>query len=123
MSLATTTSRPAGPPGLFHGYQPPAGVYDEMFAAPGVVRPHWQRFVSALDALDSDELAGRWEQARRMVRENGVTYNVHGDPEGKDRPWELDALPLLLPHGEWAAISADLIQRARLLDLILADVY
>ena len=56
------------------------------------------------------ELAGRWEQAGRMLRENGVTYNVHGDPEGNDRPWELDALPLLLPCGEWANISAALVR-------------
>ena len=38
----------------------------------------------------------RWEQARRLFRENGVTYNVYGDPQGPDRPWELDPIPLLI---------------------------
>ena len=26
----------------------------------------------------------------KLLRENGVTYNVYGDPRGTDRPWELD---------------------------------
>ena len=46
-------------------------------------------------------LAQRWEQARRLLRENGVTYNVYGAPEGPDRPWELDPIPLLLAESEW----------------------
>ena len=51
------------------------------------------------------ELGRRWEIAQRLIRENGVTYNVHGDEQGRDRPWELDALPLLIPAGEWAALA------------------
>ena len=34
--------------------------------------------------------------ANAQIRENGVTYNVYGDPKGVDRPWELDPLPLLI---------------------------
>ena len=37
-----------------------------------------------------DELTRRWEQARRLIRENGITHNVYGDPNGLDRPWSLD---------------------------------
>jgi uncharacterized circularly permuted ATP-grasp superfamily protein len=39
------------------------------------------------------ELASRWENAKRAIRDNGVTYNVYGDPEGVDRPWTLDMMP------------------------------
>ena len=61
---------------LFHGYHSPAGAYEEAFAAPGVLRPHWERVVQMLDSLGVEELTRRWEQARRLIRENGVTYNV-----------------------------------------------
>jgi uncharacterized circularly permuted ATP-grasp superfamily protein/uncharacterized alpha-E superfamily protein len=123
MSLAVTS--PGGPRqiDLFSGYRPAPGVYDEMFSAPGVLRPHWRQFVELMNRMGPSELGRRWEQAQRLIRENGVTYNVHGDAQGKDRPWELDAIPLLLPAAEWGALSAGLEQRARLLNLILADVY
>jgi uncharacterized circularly permuted ATP-grasp superfamily protein/uncharacterized alpha-E superfamily protein len=123
MSLAISSVGGPRQVDLFAGYQPLPGVYDEMFTAPGQLRPHWRQFVELMNRLGPNELGRRWEQAQRLIRENGVTYNVHGDSEGKDRPWELDAIPLLLPAAEWDALSAGLAQRARLLNLILADVY
>src|SRR5262249_47252321 len=69
------------------------------------------------------ELRRRWEEARQLIRENGVTYNVYGDPQGMDRPWELDPLPLLIAPADAQTIEAGLTQRARLLDRILADLY
>ncbi|HEV2969296.1 MAG TPA: circularly permuted type 2 ATP-grasp protein [Pirellulales bacterium] len=123
MSLAISPRANPQQVDLFAGYQPLPGVYDEMFAAPGELRPQWRQFVTLLNAMGRVELGRRWEQAQRLIRENGVTYNVHGDAEGKDRPWELDAIPLLLPGDEWSALSTGLAQRARLLNLILADIY
>ncbi len=104
-------------------YQPAPGVWDEMSFASGVLRPHWQGFVSGLSDLGTEELGRRWKTARQRIHENGVTYNVYGDPLGMDRPWNLDAIPLLIPPDEWATIEAGVIQRATLLNQILADVY
>src|SRR5262245_35766891 len=102
---------------------PDADVHDELLASPDTPRAHWTRFTESLSQLGSQELARRWDQARRLLRENGVTYNVYGDPRGTDRPWELDPLPLLLPADEWHTLEAGLTQRAQLLNLILADLY
>jgi uncharacterized circularly permuted ATP-grasp superfamily protein/uncharacterized alpha-E superfamily protein len=105
------------------GYRQTDGVYDEMSAAPGVLRPHWDRFIGSMSALGNEELARRWKIARQRIRENGVTYNVYGDPLGMDRPWNLDSIPLLIPPSEWNELEAGLIQRAHLLNCILADLY
>src|ERR1700681_1109240 len=110
-------------PLLSTGYPQTAGVYDEMSAALGVLRPHWDIFINSLSALGNQELARRWQTARQRIRENGVTYNVYGDPLGMDRPWNLDAIPLMISSEEWCQLEAGLIQRARLLNLILADLY
>jgi uncharacterized circularly permuted ATP-grasp superfamily protein/uncharacterized alpha-E superfamily protein len=110
-------------PLLCAGYRQTPGVYDEMSAAPGVLRPHWDALIGAMSALGAEELARRWKIARQRIRENGVTYNVYGDPLGMDRPWNLDSIPLLIPPAEWNALEAGLIQRARLLNCILADLY
>ena len=94
-----------------------------MYSAPGVLRPHWTTFVSRFDALGAPELDRRWEFARRMIHENGVTYNVYGDPKGMNRPWGLDPLPLLISDAEWEKLERGLIQRATLINEILADLY
>ena len=109
--------------GLFAGYGAPAGSYDETFAANGEPRPHWQNVVEALEALGTQELAHCWQQARRMIHENGVTYNVYDDARGMERPWELDPVPWVIGPAEWAGLEAALAQRARLLNAVLADVY
>src|ERR1700689_4198213 len=110
-------------PLLSDGYVQTSGVYDEMCGAPGILRPHWDKFLPPLSGLGDQELTRRWQTAKQRIRENGVTYNVYGDPLGMDRPWNLDAIPLVIPPSEWNRLEAGLIQRARLLNLILADLY
>ncbi len=110
-------------PLLSTGYLQTAGVYDEMSAEPGILRPHWDMLMDSLSAMGHLELARRWQTAKRRIRENGVSYNVYGDPLGMDRPWTLDAIPLMISPPEWRVLEAGLIQRARLLNLILADLY
>lgn len=110
-------------PLLSTGYPKTSGVYDEMLSSSGVLRPQWDPFVGALSGLGAEELAHRWQTARQRIRENGVTYNVYGDPLGMDRPWNLDAIPLIIPPAEWSELEAGLIQRARLLNQILVDLY
>jgi uncharacterized circularly permuted ATP-grasp superfamily protein/uncharacterized alpha-E superfamily protein len=123
MSLASPTAAAEHRLGLFEGYQPAPGAFDELLDASGQVRPHWRGFVAGLTALGRDELGRRWELARRLIREHGITYNVYADPHGTTRPWELDPIPLLIPAREWDALADALVQRARLLNLVLADLY
>ena len=68
-------------------------------------------------------LARRWREGRRLIHDNGITYNVYSDPESTSRPWPLDPLPLVLDPNEWKAIEAAIIQRATLFNAILADLY
>ena len=104
-------------------YAPDPDRYDESRTPDGVLKPHWNYFIKSLQQLGCDEMERRREQGAQFLRENGVTYNVYGDPDGLNRPWELDPLPFLIASEEWAAIEAGLIQRAELLNLILADLY
>jgi uncharacterized circularly permuted ATP-grasp superfamily protein len=60
---------------------------------------------------------------RRLLRENGVTYSVHGAPGGEHRAWQLDAVPWIVSEQDWKTIEAGLIQRAELLDHILTDLH
>jgi uncharacterized circularly permuted ATP-grasp superfamily protein/uncharacterized alpha-E superfamily protein len=104
-------------------YAAPPGHFDEMTLPSGEPRADWRRLLGSLDGLGRDELQRRRREGERLLRENGVTYNVYGDPRGMDRPWQLDPIPLLIREDEWTAIEAAVVQRAELLDRTLADLY
>lgn len=111
-------------PGSLAAYVPDARRYDELLDDKGLVRPHWQPLIDQLTRDDARAVARRGlERTRRLIVENGVTYNVYADPQGADRPWALDPVPLLLLADEWREMEAGLAQRARVLDALLADIY
>jgi uncharacterized circularly permuted ATP-grasp superfamily protein/uncharacterized alpha-E superfamily protein len=111
------------PPGWSMDYRVPADAFDEMCAEPGVLRPHWDYLVRSLTALGETELQRRSQEARRLLRENGVTYNFYEDHESVERPWSLDPIPVLFTSAAWSEIELGLTQRAELLDLVLRDLY
>ncbi len=96
---------------------------DEAVYDSDELRDSWKPFVGALNSLGKDRLERRWRDAQALIRQNGVTYNVYGDPRGMERPWQLDPIPLLLSAVEWDLIERGLTQRARVFDLLLADLY
>ncbi|MDR3213794.1 MAG: circularly permuted type 2 ATP-grasp protein [Azoarcus sp.] len=113
----------AMPTGLLHDYPFHASRYDEMFAARGEARPHWQAFVERLASFPEESLLQREKFVRDAIEADGVSYNIYNDPQGQRRPWELDMLPLIIDDAEWMNLSAAVAQRARLLNAILADLY
>ena len=110
-------------PDLLANPAPTAARYDELLAGPGTPRAHWARFHAELQGTTGTALADRIELVERAIRDSGVTYNVYADPQGLDRPWDLDVLPLILPADEWDGIAAGIMQRAELLNSVLADLY
>ncbi len=92
---AMSTLSSGGPkPGLVRGYAPRAGSFDEMMDAEAHVRPVWRKLLQQLEALDESDLGRRWDKARHLIHENGVSYNVYGDPRGLERPWNLSLIPV-----------------------------
>jgi uncharacterized circularly permuted ATP-grasp superfamily protein len=54
---------------LLSGYQPLAGIYDEMMDADGQVRPHWQPFLMMLAGLGAEEINRRFAVADRYLHD------------------------------------------------------
>ena len=97
--------------------------YDELLDDEGNTRKPWRPLVERLDALGEVELRRRWDQARVLLHEHGVSYDAYGSSEGAARPWNLSPLPVVVSSEEWSRVSEGLAQRALLLDNILADLY
>lgn len=97
--------------------------YDELCDTDGKARPHWQPILDLLGTTQPADIESRLAVAQQHIRDEGITYTIYADPQGKDRPWALDELPLVLPGEEWATLTYGLAQRARLLNGILSDLY
>ncbi|MBL8397268.1 MAG: circularly permuted type 2 ATP-grasp protein [Candidatus Accumulibacter sp.] len=110
-------------PSLLNSYPRDSDRFDEMLTASGEVRPAWRRFLAHIEGTSAEQMRHRCDYVRRRILDNGVSYNVYADPQGADRPWELDPLPWLLPPDEWQRVASAVGQRARLLNAILRDLY
>ncbi|HSH73892.1 MAG TPA: circularly permuted type 2 ATP-grasp protein [Methylophilaceae bacterium] len=108
---------------LLNRYPHSPGRHDELLESTGEPRLHWRALLETLEQEPPLQMRQRVDAVRRQVRENGVTYNVYADTKGVQRPWDLDILPFILPHEEWAQIEAAVIQRATLVNTILNDIY
>lgn len=97
--------------------------FDELAAADGSVFPHWKKLVDGYNRLGPDKMDQRAREVAQQLRDNGVTYNVYGDPEGMNRPWMLDPVPMVFNEADWASLEKGLTQRATLLNHILLDIY
>jgi len=109
--------------GMFADYAHIAGVFDEMRAPNGDMRPHFKTLLGELDALGGEEILRRRDACEQIIHEQGITYTVYGDASGAERPWRLDPIPLLIAQEEWRGVEKALIQRATLINRILADCY
>ncbi|MEQ1826219.1 MAG: circularly permuted type 2 ATP-grasp protein [Pirellula sp.] len=107
---------------LFAHYRTRAGTYDEASSG-GHLRPHYRMLVEQLDALGVESLNSRWERVQKQINNDGVTFSTRDGTDAATRPWRLGAMPVLLSQKEWNGISAGLVQRARLYEMILTDLY
>lgn len=85
------------------------------------VRAEWQSLAAWIDAHGIAEVEDLFREGQRLFREDGIGYDV--GRERDDRAWELDPLPYIVSAAEWRTLEAGLKQRARLLDLVLKDLY
>lgn len=94
------------------------------------------------EAIESMGLVGLLTaraEMRRFVQDDGIRHGQPGpevvpEPDCADesggprwrvqgRNWVIDPLPVVLAAADWRALEAGLIQRARLLDHVLRDIY
>ena len=108
---------------LLAGYRPLRGVPDELVDPTGRMRPVWAGLLDHLSARDPQTLAADFARGAQYLRDAGVFFRHYGDSSQAGRDWPLSPLPILLAEPEWAGIARGLIQRADLLETVLADLY
>jgi uncharacterized circularly permuted ATP-grasp superfamily protein/uncharacterized alpha-E superfamily protein len=116
-------ARGEGPPGLAADYRLLPGIPDEMIDPAGNIRPGWSQLLAGFDELGAEGLAARFERADQYLRDAGVYYRTYDGAEGKERAWPLAPVPLIIDESDWLLITHGLVQRAELLERLVADIY
>ncbi len=121
------TAAPPSPAQRAAALAPPAsnGHYDELRGGLSgqQAAPAWADFFGHLGHEGFADLNHRAHSLARQIRDNGVSYNVYSDASGPQRPWSLDLFPLIVTPESWSQIEAGVLQRVRVLERVMADVY
>ena len=83
----------------------------------------WQDFFSHLGEEGWNDLNRKTDSLAKQIKDNGITYNVYADAGGPQRPWSLDLFPMIVPTNDWNDIEKGVLQRVRLMEYIMSDVY
>ncbi len=116
-------------------FDPGGGVgsgYDEFVDAAGNVRPSWLELAECVGERGRGGLEELRGVVRNMVDNDGITYIqldangeavTNGDGGSVPGSWHLDALPLVIAAADWDTLESGLVQRSRVLDAVVADLY
>jgi uncharacterized circularly permuted ATP-grasp superfamily protein/uncharacterized alpha-E superfamily protein len=105
------------------GYRPPEGVADELLRADGTVRPVWKPMIEFLARTSPEDLAADFARGDQYLKDAGVYYRQYTDSDSTMRDWPLSHIPVMIAESEWADLAEGLIQRADLLEALMADLY
>ncbi|MCV7180071.1 circularly permuted type 2 ATP-grasp protein [Mycolicibacterium sphagni] len=125
---------------LFDDLRPGSGVseafggtgYDEFVDATGTIRPSWQELADQIGERGRAGLERLRGVVRGLVDNDGITYIeldrngetvTNGQGIAMPGPWHLDGIPLVLSASDWETLEAGVLQRSRILDAVLADLY
>ncbi|TAM69167.1 circularly permuted type 2 ATP-grasp protein [Mycobacterium sp.] len=110
---------------LFDLRRGPASGYDEFVDRGGNVRPAWAEVADAIAERGRAGLDRLRSVVHGLIDNDGITYtDVEPGGRGQEpRPWQLDTLPIVLSAVDWEVLEAGLLQRSRVLDAVLADLY
>ena len=107
---------------FFSGYQL-GEFFDEMFASPGVVRPHYSKLLAQFKEMAPDSFERKSLLATQTFLRQGVTFTVYNDEQGTERIFPFDLVPRIIPAKEWETVERGLVQRIAALNLFLHDIY
>ncbi|MCP8889211.1 circularly permuted type 2 ATP-grasp protein [Sphingomonas faeni] len=90
-------------------------------AEDGSADPAWAAMFAELATVASDDLGHIRERVQRHAVDIGTGFRIADEPD--ERPWPVSPVPLLIEAGEWAGIERGVIQRATLMETVVADLY
>jgi uncharacterized circularly permuted ATP-grasp superfamily protein len=96
---------------------------DEACGQDSSVKPQWGYLLNSLRDLGPKVLNERAQKVRRILRDDGATYNIYDSESNPSSDWELDPVPYIIDSEDWGEIEAGLLERSELFNHVLRDLY
>lgn len=120
--MSSTQTAQATPSELLQ-YLRTDGLIEDAFTRDGKIKPEWEYLLNSFNELGPAALRDRQDKARRILRDDGATYNIYDNKGAPGSSWSLDLVPSIIGSEDWAVIEAGLLERAELFNLMLRDIY
>lgn len=102
-------------------YAPQAPAADLYSSSDPEIRKAWHDLARGFAGQCHGNLHLLQDYLDRHVEDLGLAFRMTGDEQ--ERPWPLGPMPILISGAEWEEVTSGLIQRAELLEHVIADLY
>ncbi|WP_146346472.1 circularly permuted type 2 ATP-grasp protein [Phaeobacter marinintestinus] len=108
---------------LLAAYRPQPGIADELLQPDGQLRPVWAPLIDLLAGQTPEQIARRFARGDQYLHDAGVYYRQYTGTVSTERDWPLSHVPVVISSDEWAGLTQGIVQRAELLERVMADLY
>tara|TARA_R110002051_G_scaffold179938_1_gene249632 strand:+ start:565 stop:2031 length:1467 start_codon:yes stop_codon:yes gene_type:complete len=108
---------------IFSSYINDPNLFDEVFNSEGGTKNVYQKLFDLYgnhSILDYVQLNNK---AKSSFFNQGITFQVYGDHDTKEKIFPFDLFPRIIDPDEWDIIERGAIQRSKALNLFLWDIY
>ena len=108
---------------IFSAYQRDSALYDEIFDEDGTIKQVYQKLFNLYGEQTIEDYVKLNSKAKSSFFNQGITFQVYGDKETKEKIFPFDLFPRIIDPEEWEVIERGSIQRSKALNLFLWDIY
>ncbi|QXP52721.1 MULTISPECIES: circularly permuted type 2 ATP-grasp protein [unclassified Cellulophaga] len=108
---------------IFSSYQRDSQLYDEIFDEGGAIKQVYQKLFNLYGEHSIEDYVKLNSKAKSSFFNQGITFQVYGDKETKEKIFPFDLFPRIIDPEEWEIIEKGSIQRSKALNLFLWDIY
>ncbi|WP_124980614.1 circularly permuted type 2 ATP-grasp protein [Nonlabens xiamenensis] len=108
---------------IFSCYQQHSEFFDEIFEEDGNVKEVYKKLFEIYSGHTVEDFASLNNNAKSSFFNQGITFQVYGDQEIKEKIFPFDLFPRIIDSSEWDHIEKGVLQRSKALNHFLHDVY
>ena len=106
---------------LFKNYK--VSGYDEALNENSKVRLSYKKFLNWFKDQEYSDLSKKHLDANKLFKITGITFNVYGNKQDKEKLIPFDMVPRIISSKEWQKVEKGVSQRIRAINSFLNDIY
>ncbi len=108
---------------IFSSYTFDKDILDEVFDENNDVKAIYKTLFDLYGSHSVMDFEALNEYAKTSFFNQGITFQVYGNNETKEKIFPFDLFPRIIDHEEWEHIEKGVLQRSKALNLFLKDLY